>query len=79
MGENMCGITLVPDVPEYAEINSKSRGPDVLATHPVMIGGIWYQLRFYRLCCWLNTPTYTRWERTVMPVTFCCNPIDLQP
>lgn len=45
----MCGITLVPDTPEYAAINSKARGPDVLATHSVMIGGIKYQLRFYRL------------------------------
>lgn len=51
----MCGITLVPDAPEYAEINSKARGPDVLATHPVMIGGIKYQLRFYRLAVFGGT------------------------
>ena len=51
----MCGITLVPDTPEYAEINSKARGPDVLATHPVMIGGIKYQLRFYRLAVFGGT------------------------
>jgi len=72
----MCGITLVPDTPEYAEINSKARGPDVLATHPVMIGGIRYQLRFYRLAVFggsdANQPFQVTLAKNVRHI-YACN------
>ena len=45
----MCGIVLVPDTPEYSQVTAASRGPDTLSAHKLVIGGVPYQLRFYRL------------------------------
>ena len=45
----MCGIVLVPDTPEYSQITASTRGPDATSIYCLEIGGVRYQLRFYRL------------------------------
>ena len=46
---------LVPDTPEYSQITAEKRGPDTMTAHKLLIGGVRYQLRFYRLAVFGGT------------------------